>query len=275
MPLLAQRLRQRLLHAFASLPVTYTTHHGPARGLRRRGGLGWMPAFVPRHTVFEVEERWLDTLDLEGQVVWDIGGDQGIMSLCFARKVGPAGRVLVIEPNPGSVRTIRSNLAVNHFTHCEVLHAACGEAEGEVVLSVPRYAPAWGTADPTLRNESLGPCDEFVVRTVTVDALVERGERPPDFIKIDTEGFETSVLKGAARTIATVRPRLYLENHGADDAQKVANARAIVELLAPHGYSMTHLESGTMLTPDTAEAAARGHVVADPMGPRSTAGAPH
>ena len=72
----------------------YVVRHGLAKGLKRRGGLG----FVPQMGRLSLEETFLEGLDLAGQTVYDIGGYEGVFTLFFARRVGPSGRVVTPLP---------------------------------------------------------------------------------------------------------------------------------------------------------------------------------
>src|SRR6266404_6824176 len=92
---------------------TYTSRHGLAKGLKRKGGLAFLPSFVPRSTEMLKEEHFIAAFDFKGQTVFDIGGDQGIYTLFFARKVGETGEVFTFEPNPTSFRHIVTNVELN------------------------------------------------------------------------------------------------------------------------------------------------------------------
>src|SRR4051812_16352239 len=105
---------------------TYTVRHGLAKGLKRKGGLAFLPAALADTSGREAEERFLLGLELEGQTVYDVGGDQGIYTLFFARRVGAAGRVVTFEPNPESYRRIVDNVALNNFRNVEVRHVGLG-----------------------------------------------------------------------------------------------------------------------------------------------------
>src|SRR5881628_780813 len=93
----------------------YTSRHGLAKGLKRQGGLAFLPTFVPRSTEMLKDEQFIDGLDFSGETVFDIGGDQGIYTLFFARKVGGRGKVFTFEPNPTSYRHIVTNVELNDF----------------------------------------------------------------------------------------------------------------------------------------------------------------
>ena len=95
----------------------------------------------------------------------------------------------------------------------------------------------------------------------SLDNLVAGGLPPPDFVKIDVEGFELDVLRGMAAVVASHRPALYIEIHGADMAKKLENATAVVEYLWRAGYAVRHVESSVFI--DSAAkipTARRGHL---------------
>src|SRR5262249_58304476 len=71
---------------------TYTSRHGLAKGLKRRGGLAFLPSFVPRSTEMLREEQFIQELDLAGQTVLDIGGGQGGYTLFFFCQVRKSRR---------------------------------------------------------------------------------------------------------------------------------------------------------------------------------------
>src|SRR5688572_5752212 len=72
----------------------YTVRSGVAKGLKRRGGFGFIPRDISR------EEAFLAAMDFRGKTVFDIGAYEGIYTLFFARAVGAKGRVVTFEPNP-------------------------------------------------------------------------------------------------------------------------------------------------------------------------------
>jgi hypothetical protein len=74
--------------------ITYTTRSGTAAGLKRRGGLGFLPRSMGD------EERSYQSLNLVGKTVYDIGSYEDIFSLFAARAVGSNGRLVVCEPIP-------------------------------------------------------------------------------------------------------------------------------------------------------------------------------
>jgi FkbM family methyltransferase len=230
-----------LQHAFGAAVrpltnrITYVTRSGIAAGLKRNGGLG----FLPRST--SDEERFYQSLDLCGKTVYDVGSYEGIFSLFAARAVG-GGTLVVCEPNPECFRRTTRNLSLNQFECQFVLrNLALGETPGEVEMFCPKGEPARGTLNveiaTAIRNagESGKTCR---VRVERLDDLIDQGLPIPGFMKIDTEGSELGILKGAVKTLKVCRPELFIELHGTSRENWVSNRRAIRELLESLGYQI-------------------------------------
>jgi FkbM family methyltransferase len=241
----------------------YVSKHGLAKGLKRKGGLAFLPGFVPRSTEMLREEEFIESLDFTGQTVFDIGGDQGIYTLFFARKVGPTGKVFTFEPNPTSYSHIVTNVQLNHFDHVKVNNMALGAQPGKLQLVFPEFDPGRGSADAGISQQISGEGTAKIidVDVKTVDLLVANGAFPkPDFAKIDTEGFERPVLEGMHDTIEKWHPRLFIEIHGATQELKKDNIRKVIALLASHNYHIEHVETGKTITVENADDAREGHI---------------
>jgi len=241
----------------------YTARHGPARGLKRQGGLGWLPAFVPRLSEWDAEETFLANQEWRGLTVYDIGGDQGQFSIFFAHRVGADGQVVVFEPNPRSYRRIQRNVQLNDFRNVRVMPIGLGAQRATLQFAFPSLEPARGTADPaiakTIRNEASATGCEIEVNSLD-DEIAQSGLPIPHFIKVDVEGMEYPVLKGMRTTLMTHRPRLSIEIHGADVSDKIANVGRVVGFLEELGYRMRHIESGAAITSGNVEGACEGHL---------------
>lgn len=244
-PLVAQRI--------------YTVRHGLARGLRRRGGLG----FVPQLAALSAEERFLQQLTFEGETVFDVGGYEGIFTLFFARRVGPRGHVVTFEPNPCNFARIVENVRLNGFSQVLVRQLAVGSAPGRASLVFPADETARGSletqiADQIRQEQGVVTVD---VELDTLDRQVAAGLPEPDFVKLDVEGFELDVLHGMRGLLERRHPRLYIEIHGADVPRKLANVTAVVGVLWAAGYHVLHVETNTQLQrPEQLPLGIRGHL---------------
>lgn len=201
----------------------------------------------------EPEASALDGFLTEGAVCCDVGAEFGLYTFTFARRVGASGRVLSFEPVPGpssflsrAVRWLRaSNVAVHQ--------AALGDTPGQATMSLPtrRGLPVYGRGFLVDGATGLGPNAEFpgekrlVVMVSTLDMVVEEaGLGRVDFIKIDVEGYEPAVLRGADRTIRRFRPVLMIEIEDRHLSKYGADSSAVLRLMKEHGYTMSTLCDG-------------------------------
>jgi FkbM family methyltransferase len=140
-----------------------------------------------------------------GAIVLDIGAHIGPHSLVFAESVGPAGAVLAFEPQRPLFQMLCANMALNNHTNAYCYHAAVGARPGEIFIPVLDY-----TSENNFAGLSLGKYDQGEkIRLLTIDSM---DLQQCDFMKIDVEGMELEVLKGAQKTIEQFRPALYVEN---------------------------------------------------------------
>lgn len=141
--------------------------------------------------------------------------------------MGPAGHIYAFEPGARNRRLLQRHVEWNGFTNVTVLPWALSATEGEA-----RFG-----GSGTSKTLALGAGEE-VVAMRTVDALVAAGEcRAPSLIKIDVEGAEADVLRGAAGLPPSARLLIGMHNRQAD-----ADG---VELLKTAGFRL--LPSGELL----------------------------
>jgi FkbM family methyltransferase len=226
--------------------VSYTVHNGLNKGLKRKGGLGWLPF---EQTSPEIE--FWKSLDLRGKVVYDIGAFHGLLTIYFARQ---AKQVVAWEPTSYNRRRLEENVSLNRFQNVVVRPYALGSAPATVEVSFDESAPGTASADGGLKHGSRSEMIE--VRTLDSEA----GLPTPDFIKIDTEGFELEVLIGARQMLAA-KPELFLEMHGKDRTDKERRVHEIVQFILSLGYQgIHHIETGVRIDTHNSNVAAEGHL---------------
>ncbi len=109
---------------------------------------------------------------------------------------------------------------------------------------------------------------------VTVDTLDNQArELSPTFIKVDVEGMEVDVLRGARETLARSMPALFVEIHGTNEASKRTRAEGVIRLLLDAGYRCLQVESRRWVEPGTPQWDGSGHVAAAPAAAGAGAGA--
>ena len=191
---------------------------GPLEGWR------WIAASGPHACVEGTHETENQALLLEhvrpGHVVFDVGANVGFFTLLASQLVGPTGAVVAFEPFPAALKYLRRHLELNRVENTTVVDAAVSDAPGRVHF------------------RAHGPSDggELSAEVVRLDQLCATGKVPlPDLIKIDVEGEELKVLRGAARILRERRPTILLATHGA------ATHRACCRFLVQRGYRLEEL----------------------------------
>lgn len=171
-----------------------------------------------------------------GDVAVEAGANIGAHTLFLARHVGPAGRVIALEPQRFVHQILCANMALNELTNVHAFHAAAGETRG--VIQVPfldlgktqnvgglSIAGGTGTAGGGGEPVPVMPIDDLGLSRCRL-------------LKADVEGMEISVLKGAARTIRRHRPVLYVEN------DREEHSPGLIALIQSLGYRLWwHLPS--------------------------------
>ncbi len=131
-----------------------------------------------------------------GMVAVDVGASIGLLTLRLARRVGPAGRVYALEPEPRNFHLLSRAVADAALTQVSVHQAAAADRRGWI----PLYVSAVNAGDHRT-FESDGPRQMVSVLGIGLDDLLAT-EGHVDIVKISACGAEASVLRGLHRTIA-------------------------------------------------------------------------
>jgi FkbM family methyltransferase len=197
------------------------------------------------------EARLLERLLGPGMVVVDVGANHGLFSLEAAHWIGPSGVVHAFEPTPRTRELLLENLQANQIDCIQVFPEALGEAPGTARLRVHHELSGLNSLadDEITWNQRRLAADEVIeVPVNTLDLHAARAGLPRiDFLKIDVEGFELSVLRGARRLLGERRVGwLLLEVGDVTCANAGVQPEEILCELALSGYLMREITpSGT------------------------------
>ena len=152
-------------------------------------------------------------------VVCDVGANIGAHTLAFSRL---AKHVHAFEPQPLLYSALCGMVALNELKNVTAVHAGCAAREGTMTCPDLAYG--------ILNNFGAGSLEPYSgERPIRVTRLVT----PCDFLKIDVEGMEIEVLKGAAEMIRARKPVLYVE---ADRREKFDALMEYIRQLGYHPY---------------------------------------
>jgi FkbM family methyltransferase len=169
----------------------------------------------------EAESALFAQLLSPGQVVIEVGANIGAHTV----HLGPGGMMLAFEPQRIIFSLLCANLALNEQFHVRPIHAAIGEADGLVKLPALDPYATQNFGGFSVRGRNTGD-------DVPVFTLDRYGLPSLRLIKIDVEGMEAEVLRGASKLIARHRPVIYCENDRRD------GSAALIGLIQQYGYDL-------------------------------------
>lgn len=151
------------------------------------------------------ESRFVETFLRPGMTVLDIGAHHGFYTLLASHKVGPRGRVIAFEPSPRERKFLLRHLSLNRCKNVSVESFALGSQEVEAdFFLVEGEETGCNSLRPPNVNEATRALGVLVRRLD--DCLQRQGIQHVDFIKMDVEGAELEVLRGATELLRR-RPR--------------------------------------------------------------------
>jgi len=154
---------------------------------------------------------WLRGELREGDVFLDIGANIGIFSIFAAARVGDTGQVYAVEPHLPTATQLLRNVALNGMgSRVTVLTIAAAEADGFAPFHYKRFRE--GASGSQLAIDGSPDMEMQAGRelkyAMSIDSMVDAGViRPPDLIKIDTDGIEIPITRGMAGLLGRQGPR--------------------------------------------------------------------
>jgi FkbM family methyltransferase len=221
---------------------------------------------VLKGTFEQAECAYLLRLLRPGMTVLDIGAHHGYYTLLASRRVGQSGRVFAFEPSPRERQKLRWHLRWNHCSNVEVVERALGARAGEAELFL---APGRETGCNSLRPPAIrGTPKRLSVTIDTLDGfLSHRGIERVEFLKLDVEGAELSVLESGEHLLSRQpRPIALVEVSDQRTAAWGYAASEIFKHLAARGYDWFEACEGGWLRPaQLAAVSHNGNFVAIPV----------
>jgi FkbM family methyltransferase len=165
-----------------------------------------------------------------GDTFLDLGASAGFFTIIGARRVGPGGQTIAVDPDPFNCAHVRAQAELNGLTNCVVIEAAAADRAGSARFAL--NAPGESTGH--LADDAEPVTAGVDVTTTTVDDICQALGRVA-LVKVDVEGAEVRVLRGATRTLATLRPAWLLEVHSPELGREVRR------IMTDAGYRFTTL----------------------------------
>ena len=206
-----------------------------------------------------VPPRVLDAWVRPASLVVDVGANVGAMSLQLAQSVGPEARVVSVEPTDFAFSKLLANAALNPALEARIVAVQAAMSDAAACPPAAQFYSRWPLdGDASGRHDLHEGRFEAAsgARFVALDALLDelraagRIRGPVGFMKLDVDGYELTVLKGAARTLSHDRPPILIEIAPHVQDEVPGRFEELVETLASHGYAFEEASEGAALPPD-------------------------
>jgi FkbM family methyltransferase len=231
-----RRFRTAIAYRFAAIGARGRAFISIAEGIRVDADLGdWLQRLYALGETDLPYRRALVRHIPEGGTFIDVGANVGLYALSIARHVGPEGNCYAFEPFPGNHEALLRNIELNGLSNVHVQRVALSSESGWVTL----YGPPGPRADTSGAVGSKATRDYVEVARVPCRPLdsIDVGSRV-DAIKVDVEGNELEVLRGAQRLLVRHRPTLLIE------VNNPSVYRGVVAFAREFGYVLLEIGSG-------------------------------
>jgi FkbM family methyltransferase len=200
-----------------------TSHHPVASYIR---GAYYLNVLKRTPSDCEPDLLALRNVISRGERCLDVGANIGVYTRELSRLAGPTGKVKAFEPVPETFAALSKSVRRLGLSNVEVFNLAISDHHGKVSMSVPMREDGV----PNLYRAEV--CEGNTVACVPLDSMIE----PVDFVKIDVEGHEFEVLRGAAELLRRHRPILLVET----------DKQAVFSFLADLRYSPYIAQDGVL-----------------------------
>jgi FkbM family methyltransferase len=177
----------------------------------------------------------------EGSVMLDIGAHIGYFALKASALVGKDGRVIAFEPNPKTLKKLHANIAASGATNIIVQPVACTDYEQVITLHDSTECGHSGLSSflPITGQENYSEVlPSYNVRGRPIDEIVpELGLTRIDVVKVDVEGAETMVIRGARETLKLFHPVVVMEMSDSRLREMGLSLEELAALMMELGYT--------------------------------------
>lgn len=215
--------------------------------------------FYTVRELYEPELTFLSKFLEPGETFVDAGANCGLFTVAGARIVGSSGRVLAFEPGPSVLPMLEQNVSQNDLKQVSVQRCGLGAESGKVRL----YEHPHGASSATLGCAPGSETPFVEIEIDTLDAILARlGVERVHTIKMDVEGAEELILRGASGLLAKQRPRVLFEINPEAIQNLSLKVDGAWNILADLGYSFFKLDEDGRLSSLEAAPSGGGNVIA-------------
>ena len=195
----------------------------------------------------EANETYNYLRDIENPIIFDIGANIGTYTTWLAR-LYPKGKIYCFEPQRLVFQMLCGNIAINNFDNCYAYNMAVGQTNDFIEIHEPDYYSKEDFGIFSLIEDKIKDKSEnrYTVPLISLDFFVHsyKIERV-DFIKIDVEGMDIDVLKGATNVMKAHKPCIFIEH--SDNRKSILNE--IIDYLGIDNYKFNVVGNNLLAKP--------------------------
>lgn len=170
-----------------------------------------------------------------GDTLIDVGTNIGQTAMTFSKIGGGNSIVYGFEPDLVNYSKAIENLKINSFANIHLLNIGLGSKPGKLHLKINTPSNRGGS-----RIDQTASANSFEIPIETLDNIIEQKKITKiDLIKIDVEGFELEVIKGAKEVLKKHKPKLFIEVDDNNLKEQNTSAKELIEYLLTFGYTIT------------------------------------
>ena len=169
----------------------------------------------------------------KNEIIVDIGANVGYYSLLLASKIKKDGKIIAIEADSQTCQVLKKNCQLNNFSNIDIHNVAITEKNGTVKI----FHSETHSGINTLFSNSESQEKYSLIESTSLDNLLKNKYKKIDWIKIDVEGSELLVLKGAVNTLKITK-NIIIEIHENILEENNQSPNEIIEILKKHGFEI-------------------------------------
>lgn len=188
-----------------------------------------------------------------GDIVLDVGANIGAHSLVFAKCVGPEGEVIAFEPTQFAFTKLNANLELNPQLKDRVIPTQLMLVSNDMHELPDTLYSSWPLSSSENRHDKhfgklMGTKG---ASSLSLDSFISQQKLSQvDFMKVDIDGHEVEMFRGAHHTLATMGPPIVMEISPHQLEEYGASVEELLEILVHHKYELFDLSSGAKLPSD-------------------------
>lgn len=190
----------------------------------------------------DYDDAWILALGFDSRVVFDVGCNVGQSTLLLLHSAS-VEQVVLIDPNPAALAIAAENLIRNGLSpRARFVCAFASETAGANVILHTIGTGSAGSMYATHAKTASTLGQSIRVPTTSLDQLSQYFSLHPDLVKVDVEGAEHLVLKGATAVASRQTTRFLVEMHSSPELPMRDNAARIIDWCGDNGYRAWYLK---------------------------------